>query len=91
MKKLLSPDPIYTLLTVIWLVLIGLCGIIALLVVPLDPLAPLEYRIVISALKVVATGILGFIWLTTWYKLLQIVLVYQLNSDETGRALSSRD
>ena len=91
MKKLLSPDPIYTFVTVIWLVLIGLCGIIALLVVPLDPLAPLEYRIVISALKVVATGILGFIWLTTWYRLLQIILVYQLNSDETGRAMSSRD
>lgn len=80
LKSILNPEPLYMVITTVWLVLIGLCGIIALLVVPIN-YASIEYSILISALKVIAAGIAIAIWLITWYRLLGIILIYKMSKN----------
>lgn len=75
-------NPIYNIITIIWFVLLGLCGIIAVLVVPISPEGSFLVTLGIGGLKVILGGVLLLFWLLSWYKLMELLLVYELQKNK---------
>jgi hypothetical protein len=73
--------PIYSIITLIWFVLLGLSGVIAVLIAPIAPNGTYLVILAIGIVKLAIGTTLIVFWLASWYKIMQLLLVYELQKN----------
>lgn len=77
-ERIMNLSSINSILTSVWLMLLGLCGIIGAMIVEIEIRHSYVAIILEGILKVVASFILIMIWLAIWIHLMKMTLAHEL-------------
>lgn len=80
-QRLKNLSSINSILSSVWLMLLGLCGIIGAMIVDIHITGSYFAVILAGALKVLASFILIAIWLAIWIHLMNMTLAHELDKN----------
>ncbi len=81
MSRIKNLSSINSILSSVWLMLLGLCGIIGAMIVDINISGSYFAIILAGAMKVAASFLLILIWLAIWIHLMNMTLAHELNKN----------